>query len=448
MRRYRLIAWGWYSYFKSSKGTTRYKLRYLITGLNAIFLFLSIKNQTSIYIISSVLLNIILLTNPKYLVASLFTTTLMLIIWKLSENSYIPQQISGEYSVNKILSKGVVIKVNNNNVFLWTKIHLNVHDIIFIKGKIITTQNEKIKGFLEQNNIKNLFKGTISLLDKDYSLTSKIRDFFSNGSESTRKIMPLLYLNDVFWIDKTIQNQLKSLSIIHLFVVSGFHLSLFFICLKKLLSLMRIPYSKHISLIPLAFYVYIVNFSTPSIRSFIMIALSTLPIKKFNKLDGSGISMILISIFFPRSVISMSFIFSFAATCTICFITSFKLENKIQEFFLINIFVYIISLPLIIHINNWFSIFGIFYNILFTPIVSIFYILGILFLPFSNIEIHLCNLLIFLFEIISKTTIIINVNFLSLNIAFIYYIIFIICILFMEQKITLYRMRKNELLIR
>ena len=124
------------------------------------------------------------------------------------------------------------------------------------------------------------------------------------------------------------------MSIIHLFVISGFHISLFFVIIRKALRLMKIDdnYASIMALLPIGIYLFLLNFPLSATRAAILITLgiaNKVFLKKyFDSLEVLSITMTLMFLYNPDSIFSLSFIFTFIATYVVIYINGIKFKKK------------------------------------------------------------------------------------------------------------------------
>jgi competence protein ComEC len=127
------------------------------------------------------------------------------------------------------------------------------------------------------------------------------------------------------------------MNIVHLFVISGFHLSLIFLLLNYLFKKISIPenYALILSLLPVFIYLYFLYFSLSASRAFLFLMFNVFNKlfnkKRFNSMQIFSFTLILMFVLFPRSIYSLSFIFSFNATFVVLYVNSLKIKN--QNFF-------------------------------------------------------------------------------------------------------------------
>lgn len=190
-------------------------------------------------------------------------------------------------------------------------------------------------------------------------------------------------------------NLLKSAAItgtMHLFAVSGLHIGFFYFfinfCLKPLSRwlLLALPIKLFLCLA----YVSFLNFPESGIRALLMISVYELSRVVFGKQKGVTIfciSALILLLYYPSTIYSLSCQLSFTVVLFIIFIMrDCPLSNKLETHFLKNFKVYpLISLAaaagsslLIFDYFNYFSYVCLLTNLLITPLISLFYTLNIL----------------------------------------------------------------------
>ena len=423
-----------------------------LSVLNAIFMFMYFYNQNTFALVFLILISLSLLLDKKYLLISFVVFLISILSYYLTLQSFLYEEIDGNFQVKSKTSFGVIIKYKNNNVFLRTYEDLNVKDIINVKGKITNVVNKDngfdLKGYLEtKNTINIILRPKIELLRKSSDVRNLFKEYLQVGEASYSKVTPLVLLGVKNNLTKEIYQTSLKMNIVHLFVISGFHLSLIFFILKFIFTKLKVSenFSLILSLFPVFIYLYFLYFSLSALRAFLFLLFNVLNKvfnkKRFNSMQIFSFSLILIFVFFPRSIYSLSFIFSFNATFMVLYANSLKFKNKTIKYFSIPFFAYLANFLIIIYINKFISVFGILYGYFLSPIIIFIYIFHILFFWFKPFVNFIDYYFLLILKIISKTNYLIYVNKFSINylyltygILFIKFIIILVWNLFMEKK--------------
>ena len=427
-------------------------LKMPLSVLNAIFMFMFFYNQNTFALVFLILISFAFLFDRKYLLISLGVFLVSILFFYLTMQNNVYEEIDGNFRVKSKTSFGVIIKYKGNNVFLRTYDKLNVKDIINVKGKITEVVNQNsdfdLKGYLEtKNTINIILKPKIELIRKSTDIRNIFKDYLENGDSSYAKVAPLVLLGVRNNFTKEIYQMSLKMNIVHLFVISGFHLSLIYFILYFIFKKLKVSenYSLILSLFPVFVYLYFLYFSLSALRAFLFLLFNVLNKifnkKRFNSMQIFSFSLILIFIFFPRAIYSLSFIFSFNATFMVLYANSLKFKNKVVKYFSIPFFAYVSNFLIIVYINKFISILGILYSYFLSPIIVFIYIFHILFFwfkPFCNFVDHYFLIIL---KIINKTNYLIYVNKFSINylyfaygILFIKFIIILLWNSFMELK--------------
>ena len=147
---------------------------------------------------------------------------------------------------------------------------------------------------------------------------------FENQSRKTLKIEQLRLIQGVFLgrkrsLEHTEKESIRDLGILHLFVVSGFHISLIVFLLHGLLKFFGRP-GRFLTIAAIWLYILGIGLPLASVRAGVIASLSYILISlglSRNLLNGLGISALIIAAASPRSVFSSSFHLSYVCLCAI-----------------------------------------------------------------------------------------------------------------------------------
>jgi len=184
--------------------------------------------------------------------------------------------INGQFRVKAIISSGVIIKDHGTNILLSTKGHFRFNDLIEVSGRVeppTNFSNFDYVGYLETHHISNVVHyPNIKLIGTSGDYRSYAREYLTNGPKEYREVAPLLLLGQKTHETKDIYNLAVKLSIVHLFVISGFHISLFYLIVTKLLTLLKveIKISSFIAITIIFIYLFLLNFPISASRAFLL----------------------------------------------------------------------------------------------------------------------------------------------------------------------------------
>lgn len=305
--------------------------------------------------------------------------------------------------------KGKLKKPNNNtipNTFNYKK-YLEHNDIYYI------LEIEKINKQVRTNNIiykiKNIIKSRIDMYDKTGYLNA-----FILGNKNN--------------IDNNTYSNYSKNGIIHIFSISGMHISLLASIILSLLNRIN-KSSKNVVVVImfLIFYLVLTNYQASIIRSiifYIVINLFKLRKVKVSTLNSFLISVSLILLFVPNFIFNIGFLYSSSVSFSLIFYKNKFNKNYIINLLYVSFISFLISLPITISLNYQVNLLSIIINLLFVPLVSfILYPLSLIVFVFP-IFISLFNFFISITEFLSNN--ISNINFFNIYIPKMNFIIIII----------------------
>lgn len=303
------------------------------------------------------------------------------------------KNINHEVYVDRILSNGITFKLNNNNYYLRTTKTFDIDDCVFVESNDIEELNiqKSFDKYLKSININFKINKAlkINLVGNKESIKRKVLNFFSKGPTYFVRYGPLIVLGNKNKKNESIVNKISNISLIHLFTISGFHINIIFYFFSKILSILKVKnkYFEFIILFFILIYVFLISFPISSIRSLIFLFLMLVNKKwlknRFNNFDLLSFTFIFLIIFNPYLFFSLSFIFSFFMTFSIFLTNKIKLKKfqKLKHLLIIWFF----SLFIGIYLNNEINLTSFFGNIILTPIISLTYILSILFFYLKDV---------------------------------------------------------------
>ena len=156
--------------------------------------------------------------------------------------------------------------------------------------------------------------GTGRLLSPIFTYLNQFETFSQKVlSEQTLKLLLGVFLGRKYSLEERERTLIKDLGILHLFVVSGFHVSLLLLITHGVFRLLgRFGYLLTLSTVWT--YILAIGFPLPALRAGIVASIAYLMFSmglKQNLLNGLGLSALLIISYSPRSVFSVSFQLSY-----------------------------------------------------------------------------------------------------------------------------------------
>ena len=272
------------------------------------------------------------------------------------------------------------------------------------------TNNEGLSGEMVEFNVtkyKNgLFFASSMTLPESRNIAKKcrfvvLRDMknrlmyieHSRNSEVSwyaRRLASLLLFADSLDEEFPLKTKGASLGLAHIFALSGMHLNLIAVALALLLSFALPKRKVKFLVLPiLALYTFLVGSSASLIRAFLMRAVITF----FPSLSPYALffSLIIQTIFFKESVLTVSFAFSFISTASLItafsffrFVLSSVFPNKLSFLLSQGVSALVFSSPLSISLFGTWSLGGVFLTSIATVLVSANMIGGVLLLLFKH----------------------------------------------------------------
>lgn len=439
--------WSWSKNF----GNIAKKLySYLITFLAIVFFIVFLDNKNIFYLIFSIVILFFLFIFRLWreiIIFIIFIFISCIWIFIVFKPLFSSQDIEGEIYINQIKNNLIIFEYKNFKVGFLSNFKYEINDLIYVKAKIKSINNSNLPiGYIRYLKSINIFYiledvKKFDLIQSNFHLNNVIKNYLLDSPEYYLKIIPLLLIGyknkeslEVFTLG-------QNLSIIHLFVISGFHIGIIKILINFLTWKMKKIFNEIVFILLVIFYLFILNFPISTIRAFLFITLNS--INKYflnNRFSKIKILLFIAFIFLafnPYIFYSLSFIFTFVITFFILLSLEIKNQNKIYHKILTIFIINLASLPLILFLNNQYNLMTIFNTLIFSPIISCFYIFSILFFWWKDWMNFLSWIIYELFLFLSDFQFFIKNIYIEIEIIYLYYIILLICILFMVMKTTL-----------
>lgn len=338
------------------------------------------------------------------------------------------------------------------NLFIDKKINLEYGDIIKCKGNFQKGEKARNYGgsnynsYLKTQKIYGIFNSKkVKLISKDIdifyianNISNKIEekiDLLLNETEEN--LCKGLILGKTQEIEESIKENFRIVNISHILAISGLHVT-YIVMLITIISQRIIgkKYGTVFVIVVLIFYMFLVGFTPSIVRACIMgilVNLAFLVHRKNNFWNSLALSLLLILINNPYSILNIGLQLSYLATIGIVSfsrkirkkIDNFKflknnlvirknnkiqtLVNKIKENLSVMFSAQILILPIMIYNFNIIGIYFIISNLLVSVIIGTTIFLSILlvtssfiFFPISKIFSHILTILLQLLIIISN----------------------------------------------
>ena len=293
----------------------------------------------------------------------------------------------------------------------------NTNDNAFNEKLYLYSQKIFYKGKLKQLSVKN----------STYSLYQWIEDHLSSEKDVSN-YQRLFLLGER---TEDIQNeyqQLSQLSLIHLFALSGMHVHILYMMLKKGLGIcVHQKYAKWLAYVFIGIYVFSIPINISLYRAFFVMVLYEIMKKWLNQLDVLSLLVIVSLLYNPYIIYNISFIFSYF----IYFIVLVTKHIKSSA-----LMIYLSGLPIILTLNYQIPLVAFVVGNILTPFIEAFYcfcclsiIIPVFLLPLSLCIQWLQSIMIFVerinqFIVFSKP---------SFSFIIMYYILYFMILYRIEQ---------------
>ncbi|OAT86925.1 ComEC/Rec2 family competence protein [Candidatus Arthromitus sp. SFB-turkey] len=438
-----------------------YFLNVILSILLGIFL---IQQKKIIFIVILIFISLLILKNK-------FSNIVRLILIILSFISFI--NIISYYSIQNdyvSLKQFRVVNKNSKDVILKSRdiisrkyIIKDFENLDDIKIGMILNLDGEIKklsyydvGIVgEIKNYKiNEFK--TDFIYKFINMKNVIKDFFvMKFGDEKGNILSGLTFGDTSGLDKEYKNDLKSLGLVHILSVSGFHMNLIFMFISKILS---VAPSLFISFL----YLMFTGVKVSGIRAFTMMFLKQTAPKLYRTYDGINalcVAGVIILLLRPYEIFNMGFVYSFSATLGILMFNRkindyfYKMPKLLADSVSLILSAQIFIFPISILIERKLEFGFLLSNMLLVPFYSVLMIFGILFVFFGMVPIVneiILYLINFIFAVIDGGILFIKIitpKGIYLND---YIIIFILClyvIYFLSKKVSYNKIKNIPILL-
>lgn len=308
--------------------------------------------------------------------------------------------------------------------------------------KIYGTINVEKVSILEKNKINPILK---ILNDIHMKIEETIEKFLE---EKQSGILKGILLGDSKQIEEEIQEDFRISNISHVLAVSGMHVNYIILGMNFLLKpLFGKRRTRKITIIFLVFYMFITGFSASIVRAGVMgiiIILGKLIHRKEDTWTSISISLLILLINNPFSILNISLQLSFAGTMGLVLF-----NKKIPGIFSITLCAQIMIFPIMIYHFNIFGTYFLITNLLAGIIIGPIIVIGILGIFSSIFSFTMAKILFFIVKVSVEILILIS-KFSELSMAKIYLptpriwqiIIYYIIVFFIKSIYEVYSEKK------
>ena len=307
------------------------------------------------------------------------------------------------------------------------KININYGDKLYLTGNLKKPKNNTLpntfnyKKYLNNNNIYYILEvdkinKQISSKNIIYIIKNKIQTRLNKYD--TKGYLNAFIIGNKNNIDAETYTNYSKNGIIHIFSISGMHISLMASVLLNILNKLK-KSDKNVLFVIVFLIIYLVltNYQasiTRSIIFYIILNLSKLKKLKLSSLDSLSIAISLILLFVPKFINNIGFLYSSTISFSLLYFKDKFNKNYILNLLYVSFISFLVSLPITVSLNYQVNILSIFINIFFVPLVSfILYPLSLLTFIFPFL-IQIFNLFINITEHISN--LISNINIFNISI--------------------------------
>ncbi|GEM_PF-4144593 len=326
------------------------------------------------------------------------------------ELSHLPKNVYLSGYVDTVYSYGFLYKVTGDKKFAGKKmlVYKKNHGFAFgdklsVSGSLLVDKTPTRLELLSKPIASVLPRQIIKVSDSSLAWVYQLKNRFIQGVKS---YLPEYYSNFLIGLligvngidlDSDLQNTFLNLGLLHMLVVSGAQVALLTSVLLQLLGLFRLSKTTKFIIVLLFNMIFLlfVGGEISVLRAVIMMQI-TIFLNYDNRaktslqvLSLTGIVMLLFS---PGMLFSLSFIMSFCATFAVVEVSPLiqkmldqneSIPAIIREPLGISLGPILITSPIIFLINYRFDVFALFANMLFAPVVEIVVIVGFAGMLFS-----------------------------------------------------------------
>jgi len=377
----------------------------------------------------------------------------------------IDYEIKEEYITFTLKSKEII----KCNYYSETeKINLKYGDKLYLTGKLVIPSNNTIfntfnyKEYLSNKNIFYILNvDEIKSITENNSLFYKIKNIITDriNEIDNSGYLNAFILGNKNEIDKDIYNNYKDNGIVHIFSISGMHISILSALLLLLLNkIIKCKYNILFVIIFLLFYMVLTNYQASIVRTVVFyVFIQIFKLLKFNvtTIDSLLLAISCILLFYPSFLYNIGFLYSSIISFSLILYSNKFNKKYIGNLLIISLISLLVSLPITISINYRINLLSVLINIIFVPLISfILYPLSLLTF-FFDIFYPLFEFFVNLTEILSNYISTIDLFFVSFpkfnlitNIIYYFilylslsknkkYFIYLILFLFLLKNITL-----------
>jgi len=329
------------------------------------------------------------------------------------------------------------------NIKLGTKLKL--------EGKLNIPSNNTVpnifdyKKYLYYKHINYIFNvNNISIINSNINIVYRIKNYIIDriNTYKSKAYLSTFILGDKSYLEDDIYDKYQESGILHIFAISGMHVSLLVSIILKTLKRVKDDFKYPIIILLLILYIFITGISSSILRTSVLFTIIYLN-KRFDfNLDTIKcfyITIFIILIYDSYRLYDIGFIYSSLISYFLIRYSFIIKGNYIISILKVSILSFLVSLPITINMNYEINILSIFNNLIVVPFISfIVYPLSLITFIIKPLDLLFLNVTN-IFEFISKYFLVFNIIIPKLNVLIIivYYLLIYIFLNTYNKKILL-----------
>ncbi len=400
-----------------------------------------------------VIIYLIFIYKKTKLFIPIFTTSLIFLGSYYTQNNIIKDLgntlYEGEFIVDEIKDNYMIIKGEENIIIFTKNVNLVPGDVILCKIQLRSLETKSYDGDFDS---KEYYKSKRinhkgDLIDYkivDHKLTfNYLRYTCIKFYECKLRSKTFNYLKAIYFgesdFEKEVDIAYKTLYISHILTISGMHIIFLYEIFKKFFNKIFKIEGSIIAIFILFLYILFLDFKISALRAFLFLfigLINKIGYIKYTKLDIFSITFILMIVINPFLMNQTGFILSYMVSFVMLFMNEITNGYEKHKVFLNTLICVLMTLPIIININNEVAILGLVYACIisiFLPKVLLYLMLLVLILPsnfYEFIFIGLDYILVFL----SNNSLTIKFPHISIYLALLYYVLFVLLVISLIKK--------------
>ncbi len=299
----------------------------------------------------------------------------------LKENKTIDGTIT---NIKRIKDKEEIDVNRKYKLILYKKTNFNLGDKIRVKGKFTCPSDNTVpnlfnyRKYLLSKGIKMISNNAkVTLIKKNTNVFYTIKNLIIKKISlyKSHEYLSTFILGDTSNLDKDVKQGYSDIGIVHLFAISGMHISFFLLILNRIFK--KSKYKNIVIIFFLLFFLFLTNFCESLLRCVMFFGLSNLN-KKFKFGFKNEILVIitalLLIIINPFLIYSIGFSFSIIITFFIILSSNlFKLKSYLLKTLIMSIICFLSSVPILAFHFFKINFLSIIYNVIFVPLITFLY---------------------------------------------------------------------------